>query len=173
MVYGYRSNSAPLHALLGTRRRRVLRYSDVRGQQPDFSPQAYAGKVAGYLEETGMRATKLHFPRAMGTKDSIEFVRVIETLEKTRKAVGPKMLLAWDPYPATAESATASLEQAREIIQVMESLDYACIEGPLPPAPEGEQLAKYQELVRTSKLVIQPEGQGLVGDGTPPEAIRR
>lgn len=44
----------PLHALLGTRRKRILRYGDVRGKQPDFSPAAYARKVAeGYRSPIG------------------------------------------------------------------------------------------------------------------------
>lgn len=168
-----RMEKLPLHALLGTRRTRILRYGDVRGQQPGFDPQQYADKVARYLEETGMRATKLHFPGAMGTGDSIEFVMVLDTLKRIRQTTGPRPMLAWDPYPASAESATRSMAEAREIIALMESLNYAWIEGPLPPVPEAGQIPKYQELVRTSKLVIQAEGQGPVGDGTAPEAIRR
>jgi hypothetical protein len=36
----------PLHGLLGTKKTKILRYGDVRGQQPDFSPQQYAAAVA-------------------------------------------------------------------------------------------------------------------------------
>jgi L-alanine-DL-glutamate epimerase-like enolase superfamily enzyme len=96
----------PLHAMLGTKKAKILRYGDVRGQQPDFSPQKYADNVARYLDRTGMLATKLHFPGNMGTAESISFSMILETLQAVRKAVGKDRTLAWDPYPGTAESAT-------------------------------------------------------------------
>lgn len=34
----------PLHTVLGTKRQKVLRYGDVRGTQPNFSPQKYADR---------------------------------------------------------------------------------------------------------------------------------
>jgi len=76
----------PLYALLGTKRTRVLRYGDVRGRHPDFSPEKYAANVASYLERTGLRATKLHFPGNMGTPESISFAAVKETLRAVRAA---------------------------------------------------------------------------------------
>ena len=78
----------PLHALPGTKKEKILRYGDVRGQQPDFSPRKYAENVARYLERTGMQATKLHFPGNMGTKESIPFSMILETLQAVRQAVG-------------------------------------------------------------------------------------
>ena len=35
----------PLHALLGTKKQKILCYGDVRGQRPNFSPQKYAQSV--------------------------------------------------------------------------------------------------------------------------------
>jgi L-alanine-DL-glutamate epimerase-like enolase superfamily enzyme len=159
----------PLHAMLGTKKTKILRYGDVRGQQPDFSPKKYADSVARYLERTGMKATKLHFPGAMGTKESIGFDAVLETLEAVRKAVGPQTVLAWDPYPGSAESATASLDEAKRILKLMDELGYAWIEGPLPPTPYETQIPKYVELVKSgAKLRIQAEGpRSPIGDGTP------
>lgn len=40
-----RMRNQPLHALLGTKRTKVLRYGDVRGRQPDFSPPKYEGPL--------------------------------------------------------------------------------------------------------------------------------
>ena len=122
----------PLHALLGTKKTKILRYGDVRGTQPDFSPPKYAKKVAEYLDHTGMQATKLHFPGAMGTEDSISVKDVMATLSSVREAVGDDKILAWDPYPRSAESATDSVDEAKQMIQLMDELGYSWFEGPLP-----------------------------------------
>jgi L-alanine-DL-glutamate epimerase-like enolase superfamily enzyme len=158
----------PLHALLGTKRTKVLRYGDVRGRQPDFSPEKYAANVAGYLKRTGLRATKLHFPGNMGTPESISLAMVKETLRAVRAATGPEPILAWDPYPGSAESATTSVDEAKQILKVMDELGYAWIEGPLLPVPYETQIPKYVELVQTgTKQRIQAEGPGSpIGDGT-------
>ncbi len=158
----------PLHRLLGTKKDRILRYGDVRGRQPGFDPETYASKVKGYFEETGLRATKLHFPGTMGTEDSISYTEVMETLRAVREAVGYEKILAWDPFPRTAESATASVEEAEAMIRLMDSLHYAWIEGPLPPVPYETQIPKYVELMNTRpRLRIQAEGfQSPIGDGT-------
>ena len=158
----------PLHALLGTKKEKILRYGDVRGQQPDFSPRKYAENVARYLERTGMQATKLHFPGNMGTKESIPFSMILETLQAVRKAVGKDKILAWDPYPGSAESATTSVDEAKQILKLMDELGYAWIEGPLLPVPYETQIPKYVELVQTgTKQRIQAEGPGSpIGDGT-------
>ncbi|MBN1422028.1 MAG: hypothetical protein JXP34_24865 [Planctomycetes bacterium] len=165
----------PLHALLGTRRTKVLRYGDVRGRQPEFSAQKYADAVARYLKRTVLKATKLHFPGNMGTPESIGFEMILETLRAVRAATGPDPILAWDPYPGSAESATRSLEEARQILKLMDELGYSWIEGPLPPVPFEEQIPKYVELMETrARLRIQAEGPGSsIGDGTPFEAMRR
>jgi L-alanine-DL-glutamate epimerase-like enolase superfamily enzyme len=165
----------PLHAVLGTKRTKILRYGDVRGQQPDFSPEKYAKQVAAYLDRSKLQATKLHFPGAMGTKESIEFKAVLETLRQVRKAVGAERMLAWDPYPGSAESATTSVAEAKEIIGLMDELGYAWIEGPLPPMPFEEQIPKYVELMKTKpKLRIQAEGPGSpIGDGTPFDVMKQ
>ena len=158
----------PLHALLGTKRTKMLRYGDVRGQQPNFSPQPYADNVARYLEREKLQATKLHFPGNMGTPQSISFLMILETLRAVRKAVGKDKILAWDPYPGSAESATTSLDEAKQILTLMDELGYAWIEGPLPPMPYETQIPKYVELVKTgTKQRIQAEGPGSpIGDGT-------
>jgi L-alanine-DL-glutamate epimerase-like enolase superfamily enzyme len=158
----------PLHALLGTKKTKILRYGDVRGQQPNFSPQKYADNVARYLERTGLQATKLHFPGNMGTPESIPFPMILETLQAVRKAVGQDKILAWDPYPGSAESATTSVDEAKQILQLMDELGYAWIEGPLPPVPHETQIPKYVELVKTgTKQRIQAEGpRSPIGDGT-------
>ena len=158
----------PLHALLGTKKTRILRYGDVRGTQPDFSPQRYAKSVASYLDRTGMQATKLHFPGTMGTEDSISFTNVMTTLTAVRQAVGDDKILAWDPYPRSAESATNSVDEAKQMIRLMDELDYSWFEGPLPPVPYDEQIPKYVELMQMKpKLRIQAEGHGSpIGDGT-------
>lgn len=158
----------PLHALLGSRRPRVRRYGDVRGTQPGFTAPKYAESVARYLERTGMTATKLHFPGAMGTKESIPFAVVLETLAAVRAAVGRDVLLAWDPYPGSAESATSDPGEAREILRVMQELGYAWIEGPLPPIPFESQVSQYAELMRMRpRPRIQAEGpRSPIGDGT-------
>ena len=158
----------PLHALLGTKRNKVLRYADVRGQQPNFSPQKYAENVANYLRRTGLKATKLHFPGNMGTPESISFEMVKETLRAIRAATGPEPILAWDPYPGSAESATHSVDEAKEILALMDELGYSWIEGPLLPVPYETQIPKYAELVKTgTKQRIQAEGPGSpIGDGT-------
>ncbi len=165
----------PLHVVLGTKRNKILRYGDVRGQQPDFSPEKYAKSVASYVTRTKLQATKLHFPGAMGTNESIEFKLVLETLKQVRKAVGPEILLAWDPYPGSAESATTSVDEAKEIIRLMDELGYAWIEGPLPPMPFETQIPKYVELMRMKpKLRIQAEGPGSpIGDGTPFDIMKQ
>jgi L-alanine-DL-glutamate epimerase-like enolase superfamily enzyme len=158
----------PLHALLGTKKEKILRYGDVRGQQPDFSPRKYAENIARYLERTGMQATKLHFPGNMGTQESIPFSMILETLQAVRQAVGKDKILAWDPYPGSAESATTSVDEAKRILQLMDELGYAWIEGPLLPVPYETQIPKYVELVQTgTKQRIQAEGPGSpMGDGT-------
>jgi L-alanine-DL-glutamate epimerase-like enolase superfamily enzyme len=158
----------PLHALLGTRRTKILRYGDVRGQQPDFSPKKYADSVARYFERTGLQATKLHFPGNMGTPQSITLVMILETLQAVRQAVGKEKILAWDPYPGTAESATTSVNEAKQILHLMDELGYAWIEGPLPPLPYETQIPKYVELVKSgTKQRVQAEGPGSpIGDGT-------
>ncbi|MBM4154542.1 MAG: hypothetical protein FJ221_05880 [Lentisphaerae bacterium] len=165
----------PLHSLLGTKRTKVLRYGDVRGQQPGFAPQAYADGVARYLERTGLRATKLHFPGAMGTPESVPFATVLDTLRAVRRAVGADAILAWDPYPGSAESATPSVDEAKQILALMDELGYAWIEGPLPPVPFETQIPKYAELVKSgAKLRIQAEGPGSpVGDGTGFDDMKR
>ena len=165
----------PLHALLGTKKTRILRYGDVRGQQPGFSPQKYADNVARYLERIGLQATKLHFPGNMGTAESIPFSMVLETLQAVRKAVGNDKTLAWDPYPGSAESATQSVDEAKRILKLMDELGYAWIEGPLPPMPYETQIPKYVELVKTgTRQRIQAEGPGSpIGDGTPFEDMKR
>lgn len=158
----------PLHALLGTKKKRILRYGDVRGRQPGFSPQKYAKSVASYFKRTGLEATKLHFPGAMGTGDSVSFKDVMATLTAVREAVGEKKILAWDPYPRSAESATHSVDQARQMIRLMDELGYAWFEGPLPPVPYETQIPKYVELMKMRpKLRIQAEGpRSPIGDGT-------
>ena len=158
----------PLHALLGTKKNRILRYGDVRGTQPDFSPTKYAKKVAEYLDRTGMRATKLHFPGTMGTEDSIPFKDVMATLTAVREAVGEDKILAWDPYPRSAESATDSVDEAKQMIRLMDELGYSWFEGPLPPVPYETQIPKYAELMQMQpKLRLQAEGpRSPIGDGT-------
>lgn len=42
--------NTPLHALLGTKRSKVLRCGDMRGTQPDFTPEKYAASVARYFD---------------------------------------------------------------------------------------------------------------------------
>jgi hypothetical protein len=164
----------PLHALLGTTKTKIVRYGDVRGTQPDFSPKRYAESVARYFESTGLSATKLHFPGAMGTADSISFQDALETLRAVREAVGPEKILAWDPYPRSAESATHSVDEAKDILRVMDELRYAWIEGPLPPVPFETQIHKYVELMKVARLRIQAEGPGSpIGDGTPFEVMAR
>jgi hypothetical protein len=166
----------PLHALLGTKRTKVLRYGDVRGLQPDFSPQNYARSAARYLDQTGMLATKLHFPGAMGTADSISFPVLLETLQAVRQAVGKDKILAYDPCArGLAESATNSVDEAKQILKLMDELNYSWIEGPLPPMPYETQIPKYVELVKTgTKQRIQAEGPGSpIGDNTPFEDMRR
>ena len=78
-----------------------------------------------------------------------------------------RSVLAWDPYPGSAESATRSMDEAREILKLMDELGYAWIEGPLPPVPFDEQIPKYVELMKCApKLRIQAEGPGSpIGDG--------
>lgn len=170
-----RMHNQPLHALLGSKKKKILRYGDVRGTGPDFVPKQYAEKVASYLDRTGLKATKLHFPGAMGTADSLTMHNVLTTLEATRKAVGDETILAWDPYPRTAESATHSLDEAKKIIRHMDDLGYAWIEGPLPPVPFDQQIPKYVQLMEMQpKLRIQAEGpRSPIGDGTPLEAMKQ
>ena len=158
----------PLHALLGTKKTKILRYGDVRGHQPGFSPQKYAQSVVSYFEHTGLEATKLHFPGAMGTEDSILLKDVMATLAAVREAVGVDKILAWDPYPRSAESATRSVDEARQIIRHMDELGYAWLEGPLSPVPYETQIPKYAALVKLRpKLRIQAEGpRSPIGDGT-------
>jgi L-alanine-DL-glutamate epimerase-like enolase superfamily enzyme len=165
----------PLHALLGTKKSKILRYGDVRGQQPNFSPQKYADSVARFFERSGMNATKLHFPGNMGTPQSISFPMILETLQAVRKAVGKDKTLAWDPYPGSAESATTSVDEAKQILKLMDELSYAWIEGPLPPTPYETQIPKYAKLVKTgTKQRIQAEGPGSpIGDGTPFTDMKR
>lgn len=165
----------PLHALLGTKKEKILRYGDVRGQQPDFSPKRYAESVARYLERSGLKATKLHFPGALGTKESIALKDVLATLGAVREAVGKDIILAWDPYPGSAESATNSVDEAKEILALMDELGYGWIEGPLPPTPYETQIPKYAELVKTgTRQRIQAEGpRSPIGDGTDLEDMKR
>jgi len=130
---------------------------------PDFERH-----VQPILDRTGMIATKLHFPGNMGTEDSIPLEDVLATLSAVREAAGKDKILAWDPYPGSAESATTSPDEARQMIQLMDELGYAWFEGPLPPVPYETQIPKYVELMELSpKLRIQAEGPGSpIGDGT-------
>jgi L-alanine-DL-glutamate epimerase-like enolase superfamily enzyme len=93
---------------------------------------------------------------------------ILETLQAVRKAVGKDTILAWDPYPGSAESATQSVDEAKQILKLMDELGYAWIEGPLPPAQYETQIPKYVELVKTgTKQRIQAEGpRSPIGDGT-------
>lgn len=170
-----RMRNQPFHALLGTKRTKVLRYGDMRGRQPDFSPQKYAVSVASYLKREGLRATKLHFPGNMGTPESISLAMVKETLRAVRAATGPEPILAWDPYPGSAESATRSVDEAKEILALMDELGYSWIEGPLPPVPFEQQIPQYVELLESgTKQRIQAEGPGSpIGDGTPLDVMRQ
>jgi L-alanine-DL-glutamate epimerase-like enolase superfamily enzyme len=165
----------PLHDLLGTKRTKVLRYGDVRDQQPGFSPKEYADAAARYFERSGLQATKLHFPGNMGTPESIPLPMILETLRAVRYAVGKEKTLAWDPYPGSAESATTSVDEAKQILNLMDELDYAWIEGPLPPVPYETQIPKYVELVKSgTRQRIQAEGPGSpIGDGTSFDDMRR
>ena len=158
----------PLHAVLGTKKTKILRYGDVRGSQPTFSPEKYTQSVVSYFERTGLKATKLHFPGAMGTEDSIAFKDVLATLTAVRQAVGQDKILAWDPYPRSAESATTSLDEAKEMLRLMDDLEYAWWEGPLLPVPYETQIPKYVELMQMKpRLRIQAEGPSSpIGDGT-------
>lgn len=158
----------PLHALLGTRKRRILRYGDVRWKGTGMTPEKYAKQVASYLERTGMIATKLHFPGNMGNEDSIPFEDIMTTLSAVREAVGDDKILAWDPYPRRAESATRSLDEAKRMTRHMDDLNYAWFEGPLLPTPYDDQIPKYVELMEMKpELRIQAEGHGSpIGDGT-------
>ena len=158
----------PLHALLGTRKKKILRYGDVRWRASDMTPERYAKQVTSYLERTGMTATKLHFPGNMGNEDSMPFKDIMATLTEVRKAVGDDKILAWDPYPRKAESATTSVNEAKAMIRHMDELNYSWFEGPLLPVPYDEQIPKYVELMQMKpKLRIQAEGHGSpIGDGT-------
>ena len=122
-------------------------------------------QVASYLERTGMIATKLHLP---GNEDSMPLKDILNTLTGVRKAVGDDKILAWDPYPRKAESATTSLNEAKAMIRHMDDLNYAWFEGPLLPVPYDEQIPKYVELMQMKpKLRIQAEGhESPIGDGT-------
>ena len=163
-----RMRNQPLHALLGTKKQKILRYGDVRWHGSSMTPQKYANQVASYLERTRMMATKLHFPGNMGTPDSISFKDVMATLTAVREAVGRDKILAWDPCPRSAESATTSLEEAKQMMALMDELGYAWWEGPLLPIPYETQIPKYVELMQLKpKLRIQAEGPGSpIGDGT-------
>ena len=98
---------------------------------------------------------------------------MLETLGKVRKAVGDDKILAWDPYPRSAESATNSPAEARQIVELMDALDYTWIEGPFPPVPFKTQIPKYAELLKTTKQRIQAEGQSSpIGDGTSFEVMK-
>lgn len=158
----------PLHAVLGTKKNKILRYGDVRGTQPDFTPEKYAKSVVSYFDRTGLKATKLHFPGTMGTADSIPFKDVMATLTAVREAVGQDKILAWDPNPRSAESATTSLDEAKQMMRLMDELGYAWWEGPLLPVPYETQIPKYVELMQMKpKLRIQAEGPNSpIGDGT-------
>jgi len=164
-----RMRDKPMHALLGTRKKKILRYGDVRWHASDMTPDRYAKQVASYLERTGVIATKLHFPGNMGNEDSMPLKDIMNTLSAVRKAVGDDRILAWDPYPRKAESATTSLDEAKEMIRHMDDLGYSWLEGPLLPVPYEEQIPKYVELMQMKpKLRIQAEGHGSpIGDGTP------
>jgi L-alanine-DL-glutamate epimerase-like enolase superfamily enzyme len=159
----------PLHALLGTRKKRILRYGDVRRHRSDMTPVKYAKQVASYLDRTGMIATKLHFAGNMGNEDSMPPEDIMDTLTAVREAVGDDKILAWDPYPRKAESATTSLDEAKAMVRHMDDLGYAWFEGPLPPVPYDEQIPKYVELMQMEpELRIQAEGyRSPIGDGTP------
>jgi hypothetical protein len=75
---------------------------------------------------------------------------------------------------SSAESATTSVDEAKEILALMDELGYSWIEGPLPPTPFDQQIPKYVELMRTgAKQRIPAEGpRSLIGDGTSFEATR-
>jgi len=139
----------------------------------DYRLSGTLRSVASYLKRNQLKATKLHFPGAMGTKESISFDAVKETLRLIREATGPDPILAWDPYPGSAESATNSLDEAKEILDLMEELHYAWIEGPLSPTLEETQMPKYVELMKRAKIRVQPEGPGPIGDGTDFQTIQR
>jgi len=73
------------------------------------------------------------------------------------------------------ESATRSLDEAKQILALMDELGYSWIESPLLPVPFEQQIPKYVELLKTeTKQQIQAEGPGSpIGDGTPYDVMRQ
>jgi L-alanine-DL-glutamate epimerase-like enolase superfamily enzyme len=67
------------------------------------------------------------------------------------------------------------VDEAKQILKLMDELGYAWIEGPLLPVPYETQIPKYVELVKTgTKQRIQAEGpRSPIGDGTPFEDMKR
>jgi L-alanine-DL-glutamate epimerase-like enolase superfamily enzyme len=65
------------------------------------------------------------------------------------------------------------MDEAAELLRVLNELGYAWVEGPLTPEPESTQLQRYVQLMKGPRVRIQPEGSGRIGDLTDFATIKR
>jgi L-alanine-DL-glutamate epimerase-like enolase superfamily enzyme len=156
-----RTRRLPLHALLGTRRRRYRPYGDERWRDT-LTPESYARGIATGFRRTGKLCTKLHIPgtykldrsyaRNIG-ENGWTLDKLLRTLRLVREAVGDEAALAYDPHPQKA--ASLDLAEARQVAGVLDELRYEWVECLLPP--EHDRMADWLALRKTAKLRFQRE----------------
>jgi len=156
-----RAVNKPLHALLGTKRRRYRPYGDERWNVR-LSPDEYARRVAGTFARQGILCTKLHVPGTYALSSDrkgdngvkgLPLKTVLTMLRKVREAVGDKVSLAYDPHPQKA--AALKLADARTIAKVLDELRYEWVECLLPPEPD--RMKEWLVLRKEAKLRFQRE----------------
>jgi L-alanine-DL-glutamate epimerase-like enolase superfamily enzyme len=154
-----RTLGVPLHELIGTQRKSVIRYGDARWKKQD-TPQSYAQTV----QRIDLPAVKLHIPGTTnppewGAGQQFTVEQVVEYLRVVREQ-NPDKILAYDPHPQV--EAAEKIEDARTIMAACDRYDYTWIEAPLPL--DSAYWPDYKQLRQEFKTVIQNEEESLTYD---------
>ena len=148
-----RALSLPVYKVLGGARDRVKAYASTYpniGSPRDYADHALACKAEGYL------AYKIH-PHYFwdpATRESTpgrpsNVAADIETCRLVREAVGPEYVLMYDPW-----GTYHSVEEALKVGRVLEELDFAWYEHPMPEYRDES----YVRLARELRIpILSPE----------------
>jgi L-alanine-DL-glutamate epimerase-like enolase superfamily enzyme len=156
-----RMQGAPLYDLLGGRKRESYpTYGDERWRD-GMTPEQYAQGVARSFASRGMLGTKLHlpgtYPVARGDgKDGLPVRDICTALARIRDLCGDEVMIACDPHPQGA--AADRIEDARQILEVLNDNGYEWVEGPIDPNPQEERIPQYVELRKHARLRFELEG---------------
>lgn len=139
-------------------RERAMLYGDVRwGWFEDV--EKFADCVRHRVENEGMHAVKLHVPGTWGLRyDGSEppgLKTTMACLEAAREAVGPDVVLAYDPF----NPEFFSFEEDMQVVDLLADCGYEWHEGGIPELPEEKWRPRYAELCAHARLRIEPEGR--------------